>query len=141
MTAPVVLQVHIPGEPVAKGRPRMTRQGRAYTPKRTASAETYARQMMVAQAGQPLLQGPLDVEIVVVMGIPQSWKGRTRADAVAGLVRPTKRPDADNFGKLYGDAGNGILWHDDSQICGLTISKCYGEKPGVLLTVRGQGIA
>lgn len=137
MGAPVVLQVHIPGEPVAKGRPRFNgKTGRTYTPKRSATAENYARLQMSQQCGQPMLKGPIDLDIVVVLPIPVGWSKKRQAEARAGIERPTKRPDADNYAKLYSDAGNGVLWGDDSQICGLTVAKVYGDKPGVLLTVR-----
>lgn len=137
MPAPVVLQVHIPGAPVAKGRPRFNgKTGRTYTPQRSATAENFARSEMIHQAGQPMLKGPIDLDIVIVMPIPVGWSKKRQAQARAGIERPTKRPDLDNFAKLYGDAGNGVLWHDDSQICGLSVAKTYGDKPGVLLTVR-----
>jgi Holliday junction resolvase RusA-like endonuclease len=131
------LQVHIPGEPVAKGRPRFSRKsGRAYTPATTAKAETNIRACMFAQAGQPMLDGALDVDLVCVMPIPGSWSARKQASARAGVVRPAGRPDLENMVKTVLDAGNGVLWKDDSQVCGLAATKTYGDKPCVILTVR-----
>lgn len=142
MPAPVVLQVHIPGEPVAKGRPRFNgKTGRTYTPKRSASAENYARMEMARQCGQPMLKGPIELDIMVVLPIPVGWSKKRQAAARAGIERPTKRPDADNYAKLYGDAGNGVLWHDDSQICGLSVAKTYGDKPCVIITVKATADA
>lgn len=132
---PVILRVTIPGEPVAKGRPRFTKTGRAFTPAKTMRAEDHIRQCMFSQVGQPVLEGPLDVEAICTFPIPQSWSKRKQGDALAGVVRPTGRPDLENVVKALLDAGNGIIWRDDSQVCGLRASKIYGAKLGVLLTV------
>jgi Holliday junction resolvase RusA-like endonuclease len=138
---PVLLTVHIPGEPVAKGRPRLTKGGTAYTPNRTRKGEAWVKACMIQQAGQPMLEGPLDIDVLVTLEIPISWPRKKREAAAVGILRPTKRPDLDNYCKLICDAGNGLLWRDDSQICGATLVKYYGPKPGVLLTVRGEGLA
>lgn len=138
MTAPVVLSIMIPGVPVAKGRPRFARStGRAYTPAKTATAEAHMRQAMIAQVGQPMLEGPLDIDVLCTMPVPASWSKRKRADAFAGIVRPTSRPDLENMLKGLLDAGNAILWVDDSQVCGIAAGKRYGERPGIHLIVRG----
>lgn len=128
--------VTIPGAPVAKGRPRMTRQGRAYTPAKTRAAEGYMRHAIAAQVGQPMLQGALDVTVVAMLPIPASWSKRKRADAAAGILRPIGKPDGDNLAKSICDAANGLLWVDDGQIVCLTVSKTYSEKPGTVLTVE-----
>lgn len=131
-----MIVITIPGPPVAKGRPRMTRTGRAYTPAKTRAAEGYMRHAIAAQAGQPMLQGALDVSVIAMLPIPASWSKRKRADAAAGILRPTGKPDGDNLAKSICDAANGLLWADDGQIVCLTISKTYSEKPGTVLTVR-----
>lgn len=114
----------------------MTRTGRAYTPAKTRAAEGYMRHAIAAQAGQPMLQGALDVSVIAMLPIPASWSKRKRADAAAGILRPTGKPDGDNLAKSICDAANGLLWADDGQIVCLTISKTYSEKPGTVLTVR-----
>jgi Holliday junction resolvase RusA-like endonuclease len=131
-----MITVTIPGPPVAKGRPRMTRTGRAYTPAKTRAAEGYMRHAIAAQAGQPMLQGALDVSVIAMLPIPASWSKRKRADAAAGIVRPTGKPDGDNLAKSICDAANGLLWADDGQIVHLTVSKVYSDKPGTVLTVQ-----
>ena len=52
----------VPGEPVGKGRPRFTRTGRAYTPKKTETAES-----IVAMNAQLALRDakPTDKPVVV----------------------------------------------------------------------------
>jgi Holliday junction resolvase RusA-like endonuclease len=133
---PLRIVVTIPGAPVAKGRPRMTRTGRAYTPAKTRAAEGYMRHAIAAQAGQPMLEGALSVEVVAMLPIPSSWSKAKQAAAAAGALRPTGKPDGDNLAKSICDAANGLLWHDDGQIVRLLVSKVYSDKPGTVLAVE-----
>lgn len=89
----------VAGDPVAKGRPRVTKTGHAYTPERTRQAESDLAWMIRAVGGRGLmLLGP------VVL--------------VARFYRKTRRRgDCDNYSKLLLDAGTKAgLWGDDSQI-------------------------
>ena len=110
-------------EPVAKGRARMMKSGRAYTPGKTRHAEA-RMQMQVAHewAGTPL-SGPLHVVMVVNLLKPASAPKKRES-------YPTRRPDLDNFLKTL-DALNGIAWADDSQILSITASKRYSTKQGI----------
>jgi Holliday junction resolvase RusA-like endonuclease len=133
---PLRIVVTIPGAPVAKGRPRMTRTGRAYTPAKTRAAEGYMRHAISAQAGQPMLEGPLSVEVTAMLPIPASWSKAKQHAAQTGALRPTGKPDGDNLAKSICDAANGLLWKDDGQIVRLLVSKTYSSKPGTVLTVE-----
>jgi Holliday junction resolvase RusA-like endonuclease len=53
-----------------------------------------------------------------------------------GLLKPTGKPDADNIAKIVGDALNGVVWVDDSQIVLLTIRKMYAEEGKVTVNVE-----
>jgi len=46
------------------------------------------------------------------------------------------KPDASNALKLLEDAGNGILWKDDSQIVFATVTKEYGDPERIEITVK-----
>jgi Holliday junction resolvase RusA-like endonuclease len=128
------LTIAIPFAPVAKGRPRMTRQGRAYTPAKTREAEAKIIEYFSTLDLTPKI-GPLDVSVFAIMPIPESWSKVKQANALAGLISPTGKPDLDNIVKLVLDAANGILWADDSQIVKLDLCKAYGGKPGYILSV------
>ena len=52
-----------------------------------------------------------------------------------GELHPTKKPDADNIGKIVADALNGVAYQDDAQIILLQIRKTYSEEPRVVVTV------
>lgn len=133
------ITIRVPGDPVAKGRPRATAIGghaRMYTP---SSTRAYEHRVAVAareaMAKAPPLEGALSVSIEVTMQIPASWARAKKADALAGLVMPTGRPDLDNLVKALTDACNGVVWRDDSQIVRLMAEKRYGEQPGASISV------
>ena len=127
------LAIVIPGNPVAKGRPRYTRQGHCYTPKKTLEAEQFVQLIAQTQLGSEPLSGSLAVELLAICPIPASWSKKKRLAALEGHLRPETKPDFDNILKLYCDALNGSLWKDDRQIVDGRCIKCYGEKPAVII--------
>ena len=53
-----------------------------------------------------------------------------------GNLNPTKKPDADNIGKVVLDALNGIAYEDDKQVIELRVSKQYSEeREGLRITI------
>lgn len=129
-----MLTITIPGELRGKGRPRFGK-GRTYTPAATQNAEAWVRACaMQAVTGAPL-SGPIAVALHIGVAVPRSWPQKRRAQALAGLVWPTGRPDLDNQLKLVGDALNGIVWADDAQIVRAEVVRRYVEVPASVLTV------
>lgn len=120
----------IPGEPVAKGRPRVTKWG-TYTPEKTKNYETLVRELYIIQHGQTLLEGELEVKIKAYFTIPKSTSKKKKALMIGKDIRPTKKPDIDNVMKSVTDALNEIAYKDDSQIVSATVSKYYSEEPRV----------
>lgn len=135
-----MIEITLAGVPVGKGRPRFVKAtGRAFTPEKTVRFEdrlSIAAQM--AMDGRPPLEGPLEVEVEIRMPVPISKPKRWREQALAGVIRPTKKPDADNFAKML-DACNVIVWVDDSQIVDLHVTKIYHEAPAFVARVREIG--
>lgn len=134
------VQFSIPGQPVAKGRPKFTVQGgfaRVYTPKKTADYESLVAGIAKRAMGS---MAPSDRAIEVLlelrMEIPVSWSKAKRLAASEGKIRATKKPDADNVLKGVKDACNGILWVDDSQVVVITVRKLYHAEPCVVIAVR-----
>lgn len=127
-----MLEFTIPGEPTAKGRPRMTTIGgkpRAFTPQKTRDAEeTLKARAMEFRPAEPF-DGPIHLDVIFVLPVPKSWpKWKTEA-AIDGSLRHTKKPDRDNLLKLLKDAFNGVFWLDDSQVDVGTCRKMYGAQP------------
>ncbi|WP_237173024.1 RusA family crossover junction endodeoxyribonuclease [Paracandidimonas lactea] len=129
----------VPGKPVGKGRPRAAKRGRhitLYTPEETASYEsTVALAAGQAMAGQPLIDGPVDVLMRIALPVPASWSQKKQREALAGTLVPTVKPDMDNVIKAVFDAINGVVWNDDTQVADLRVQRRYGAAPGVSVVV------
>jgi Holliday junction resolvase RusA-like endonuclease len=135
-----MIQFTIPGQPVAKGRPKFSNAGgfvKAYTPAKTRAYEAVvAACAMQAMAGRPPSDRAIEVLLELRMEIPVSWSKAKRLAASEGKVRATKKPDADNVLKGVKDACNGIVWVDDSQVVVITVRKLYHAEPCVVIGVR-----
>lgn len=128
--------VTIDGTAVAKGRPRVTRRGFCYTPSRTRKYEAHGRlAAQMAMEGRPPIAGPVKLVALVELPVPTSWSRRKTSAAIVGDLRPTTRPDLDNFLKSALDAINGIVIGDDCQIVELEARKKYGVDPKFVLTI------
>ena len=128
------------GEPVGKGRPRFARRGAfvsTYTPEKTKTYEDEIRMMAKAAMGSnELLDTPVTVAIYIRVGIPASFSKQKRKDALAGIIKPTKKPDLDNVAKCFLDSMNEIVYLDDKQVVNLHVTKVYAETPAVEVMVK-----
>src|SRR5262249_23157272 len=122
--------------PTAKGRPRMTRGGFVYTPSATRKYEAHGRlAAQQAMDGRPPIAVPVRCEIVIHLPMPMSWSAKRQDAALRGDIRPTTRPDADNFVKAGLDAINAIVVTDDSLVVDLVVTKRYARIPRLVIVV------
>ena len=70
----------------------------------------------------------------VRLPIPASWPVKRHLSAELGYLRPTGKPDIDNYLKIC-DALNLIVWNDDSQVVVAHAFKRYSVTPGMTITV------
>lgn len=144
----------IPGEPIAKGRPKATTIGgfaRMYTPQTTVRYEHLVKLAFVEEAertsqkrhahGFPTMTFPVanemvEVEIVFGLPIPKSMPNWRRALALDGSLAPITKPDLTNLAKSVEDGLNGVAFVDDSQIVELTLRKKYTDSPSTRVTLR-----
>ena len=130
------ITIVIGGEPVAKGRPRMTRKGFVYTPSKTRKYEAHGRlAAQLAMNGRPPINVPVRAEISVDLPVPISWSGKRRDAALRGEIRPTSRPDTDNYVKAALDAVNSIVIADDSLVVEIDAVKRYATVPQLVITI------
>ena len=124
------MKITIPGPPCAKQRPRMTKNGHTYTPEKTVNYETLVKQLYITQ-GHERLEGALKMTVNAFFSIPKSASKKNREKMLRGEIRPTKRPDWDNIGKIVSDALNEMAYKDDCQIVCATVRKWYSDNPRV----------
>lgn len=131
-----LLKFVVPGKPQGKGRPRFTRSGHAYTPEKTRAYERQIADVARAAIGpQQPLDCALRLELLIVFAPPASWSKKRRALALSGFARPMVKPDADNVVKAFGDALEGIVYVNDTQLVEIAARKVYGETDHVSVTV------
>jgi len=132
------LILEIPGEPVAKGRPRFCRNGHTFTPQKTVDHEIRvndaARKAVKDKGWKMVPQGsPVALEMVFTMAMPKGWSEKKRA-AMQGHACP-KKPDTDNLIKCADGLNNSGIWHDDCQVTAIHAEKVWGDTGHTIITV------
>lgn len=102
----------IRGRPVTKGRPRLGRRRRAYTPARTVAYEKLVGEEWSSQCDEPPLEGPVGMRVVIHSeGVQvEVWEleESSRPKYVTG--------DMDNYVKAISDGLNTFAYVDDKQV-------------------------
>lgn len=109
------LKFSVLGEPAGKGRPRFRNAGafvQTYTPEKTVNYENlvtleYRRQCRDFKFPKDT---PLDVRITAYYGIPKSVSKKKAQLMRERKIRPMKKPDFDNIGKIVCDSLNDIAY-------------------------------
>lgn len=128
------------GAPIAKARPRVTRAGITFTPKKTRDYEqSLAYAAGIKMGGKEPFDVPLKINIRFFFPIPKSFNKSKHKLAADKVLLPAKKPDIDNLIKAILDALNGIVWVDDALVCAVVAGKSYSENPRVFLKVEPIG--
>lgn len=135
------IKFSVPGQPFGKQRPKFSRAGefvKTYTPGETVSYENLVK-LMYQQAAKGRMfsdDAMLDVRIIAYYGIPKSISKKKRKAMLEHKIRPAKKPDWDNIGKIICDSLNLVAYHDDSAVVDAQVRKFYAENPRVDVTIR-----
>ncbi|ENK1244746.1 RusA family crossover junction endodeoxyribonuclease [Clostridium botulinum] len=126
------MKIVIDGKPMGKQRPRFnSKTENTYTPDKTVNYENWVKLCCQQQCKGEKLTGEIAAFINAYYIIPKSTSKKNKKDMLAGVIRPTIKPDVDNIAKVILDSLNGLAYGDDKQIVFCTISKWYGENPRV----------
>jgi Holliday junction resolvase RusA-like endonuclease len=132
----VTITFTVLGEPVGKARQRVTRFG-TYTPEKTVLYENLIKTEYRRQCNDHRFEDkqPLCMEVKAEYMIPASASKAKRAAMARGEIRPMKKPDWDNVGKVVSDALNKLAYRDDTQIVDCTVRKFYSERPKITVKI------
>ena len=123
---PTTIVFNVKGAPAGKGRPRFTRSGHTYTPKKTKDMEEVIRLNYATQCRNRMFDDMVGVCINAYLNIPKQTK-KSAWECMRKLLRifAPKKPDIDNIAKLVLDALNGVAYPDDKNIVELIVTKQY----------------
>lgn len=134
-----MIELFIPGDPIAKKRPRFVRRGKFVGTYNSQETEEGRFLLSVReQYKRELLEGPLRVEMLFLFPRPQSHYGKKGLKSSAPAYH-TKKPDLDNLVKFAKDCLNNEVWNDDCQVTRLTVVKKYidpDEKPSTTIIIK-----
>jgi Holliday junction resolvase RusA-like endonuclease len=129
------LEFIVPGQPVAKARPRVTSFGHAYTPKKTKQYEALVAGLAKKQWTFPPMHGALKLQATFIFKRPKRLMRKADPE---GRLWKTSRSDLDNCLKSIID-GIAVVMNDDAQIVWIEASKLYaakGEEPHVCIRLE-----
>ena len=124
------LIITIPGQPIAKKRPRFARRGTFVTTYNSQQTEEgkFICLMQNQFYGPPIPAGvPVFLTIYFHVNIPKSLPKKRLA------IGPVRKPDIDNMIKFVMDCANGIFWHDDAQVVHVEATKIYDANPKTII--------
>ena len=134
------IKLTIEGEPIGKGRPRVTSKGHfahAYTPSKTKNYEKLIQNSYLSNyTYDNMLIGPIKANLVAYFSIPNSVSKRKQKVLLNNLEKHTKKPDIDNVVKSVFDALNNLAFEDDSNIVEVSAKKMYSNNPRVELELK-----
>lgn len=107
----------------------------SFTPDKTVFYEQLVRAEFVI-GGNKKLDGELVMKVKAFFAIPKSASHKKAALMECGVIRPTKKPDADNILKIVADALNKVAYDDDSQIVSASVEKYYSNQPRVEVEIN-----
>lgn len=132
------LAFEVLGPVVGKQRPRITKGGHVFTPKKTRD---YEKRVMYAfrgkYKGHKTLKPdvPVSVQLEIEHAMPKSWSRRKQSEALGAPCLSGGQSDVDNIVKSVLDGLNGVVWHDDRQVWRITATQHWGAADGVTVMI------
>lgn len=125
----------VPGQPRGKERPRHTKTGITYTPKKTKNYEELVRYCFRNKYDNvvPIAEKiPVAAFLIAYYKQPKNLSRAKKALIFDSNIFPVVKPDCDNIAKIILDSLNGIAYKDDNQVVKLCVDKRYAvDEDGV----------
>lgn len=107
-----------------------------YDPAKSKDFKKYVKLVASQHRPDQLLEGPLKLTVRIFKPTLKSFSKKKAAAAEEGTLRPTTKPNVDNYVKGVKDALKQVIWQDDSQVVDLSVSKFYSATPRVEVMVE-----
>lgn len=124
---------------VPKGRPRMGKNKRVYTPKTTIEFERRVRASAKTCMPKPYAC-PVAISVVMYEPIPASFPSYKTMAAKLNMITPP-RGDLDNRVKAIKDGLNTVAYWDDNQVGHMWAAKYYGDEYLIKVKISRFGLS
>ena len=126
------MKITIPGSPIPKARSRRRKLANGqiidYDPQEREKKEV-AKWMKAQKRTDFDSDDVFSLAMVSHIPIPKSDTMPVRNAKLWGLIPHSQKPDNSNLLKFYEDAGNSILYRDDSLLCEVSAKKKWSDNP------------
>jgi Holliday junction resolvase RusA-like endonuclease len=131
----------IPGDPPVSKRPRTSVvKGRAHIFPGDGDEKLILGQLLRLELPRNFvpLEGEVRLDFNIFRPVPAGFPQYKRILAELGYVRPEKKPDFDNYAKIFTDALTMRLFKDDGQCVSGRIEKYYSKRPRLEMVATGR---
>lgn len=126
------------GEVIGKGRPRFTKSGRTYTPKKTLDYERAIKRAYLNKYTY-LSKRSLRIKICAYLEVAKSHSNIKKQKILDNELQCTKKPDIDNITKIVLDALNKVAYQDDTQVVELVAIKRWSNESRLKVIIEEIG--
>lgn len=144
MSHPRTVSFVVPGNPQAKG-DKVHGTGKIPRERDAGRKERWRERAAIvardARGARPLFDEPVRVRMVVMVLRPKTHfvAGRQDRGLKPSAPRwPASAPDLDKLQRSIGDALQGVLWRDDSQISTWLSMRRFAEEVGIAIQVSPE---
>lgn len=125
------------GDPIPKARPRRGKSGAFYSPTKSKNKGIIEQiKKYIDLENFKLITGEIKLISRFYVTIPKNFSDTDKCLAELGFIKPTIKPDIDNYLKTYMDSFNKILWLDDGQVWASLSYKYYSKNPRTEITIK-----
>ena len=132
------MRFEVAGEVIGKGRPRFTRQGRTYTPKKTLDYEKTIKRAYTSKYSY-LSKKSLRIKICAYLEVAKSHSKVKKQKMLDNELQCTKKPDVDNIVKVVLDALNKVAYQDDTQVVEVIAIKRWSDESRLKVIIEEIG--
>jgi len=132
-----MIKIILPGEPVAKVRPRVCRKF-TYDPQDKIKSAARFQILDFMNRGGYQYPYPESYPVEIEMNFFLTPKRGEENLLTWGIDENVSHKDTDNLCKFYLDAMNGIVYADDKQVNSIIAKKFYGNEPRTEITIMAK---